>query len=145
MPDEFTVETNNGTLAVEDTGPPGTPVVLLHGAIANLRSWDRVISTLGSGLRAVSFDLPAHGQTRGGTLKFADLAAGLVALVDRLSLERPILVGHSFGGLAVVVAAGSHPSRFAGVMAIDPYLSNHWWARSSHGTQVCRGGLVSGA
>ena len=54
MPDEFTVETSNGTFAVEDTGPPGTPVVLLHGAITNLRAWDRVIPALGPDLRAVA-------------------------------------------------------------------------------------------
>ena len=118
------VETSHGTFAIEDAGPPGIPLLLLHGAVGNLRVWDRVILALGPGYRAVCVDLPGHGRTFVDTLGFPELAAGLVEICDHLRLEDPVVIGHSFGGLAAVVCAGTYPDRFSGAIAIDPYLSN---------------------
>lgn len=119
------IETSRGVFAIEDAGGrAGRSLVLLHGAIANLRAWDSVIPALGDTFRVVSVDLPAHGWTSVDTLMFPGLAAGLVEICARLGLDDPILVGHSFGGLAAVVAAGTYPTRFSGVLTIDPYLSD---------------------
>ena len=118
------VETSHGIIAIEDTGPTGIPLVLLHGAVANLRAWDGVILALGPSFRSISVDLPAHGRTFVDTLGFIDLAAALVEVCDYLRLEDPVVVGHSFGGLAAVATVGAYPGRFSGAIAIDPYLSN---------------------
>ena len=122
------VETTHGTFAIEDAGSPGIPLVCLHGAVANLRAWDGVIPALGPGLRPITIDLPAHGWTLIDTLGFPELAGALVEICDHLQLRDPIVVGHSFGGVAAVVAAGT--GRFSGAIAIDPYLSNQDVRRS---------------
>jgi pimeloyl-ACP methyl ester carboxylesterase len=122
--DPLNVETSHGIIAIEDTGPPGIPLVFLHGAVANLRAWDGVIAALGPAFRAIAVDLPAHGRTFVDPLEFSDLTAVLVEICDYLRLEDPIAIGHSFGGLAAVAAAGARPDHFSAAFAIDPYLSN---------------------
>jgi pimeloyl-ACP methyl ester carboxylesterase len=48
------------------------------------------------------------------------MAADIAAVVDSLSLERFVLVGHSMGGGAALAYAGSHPERIAGLLLLDP-------------------------
>jgi pimeloyl-ACP methyl ester carboxylesterase len=54
---------------------------------------------------------PANISTEGFTL--SDFSHDVVALADKLELERPHLLGHSFGGVVAIDAALSAPSRFS--------------------------------
>jgi pimeloyl-ACP methyl ester carboxylesterase len=125
--------------AVEDrcgeaTGE-STAAILVHGAVANIRAWDGLRDELhdldpSDGaiarpcVRTVAVDLPCHGWTEGGELDIDLCARGVVAIADALGLSNPFLIGHSFGGLVVAAAAARSRARFAGVMVLDPYLSN---------------------
>jgi pimeloyl-ACP methyl ester carboxylesterase len=124
MANALTVETRNGSYAVEVRGNSGAELVFLHGAVANLRAWDLVIFHLQRPFRTVCVDLPAHGQTETEELRFPSVASDLREIVDRLELEQPILVGHSFGALTALITVASYPGRFSGLVVVDPYLSN---------------------
>lgn len=123
------IQTRWGRIAFEDTGGSKSPVVLLHGGASNLRAWDGVISVLETSNRCISIDLPGHGQTRIQPLMFPQLRDALVEICERLGIAQPLLVGHSFGGLASVFAANTR-GLAAAVMAIDPYLSDREVART---------------
>ena len=46
--------------------------------------------------------------------------ADLLGILDALGEERPLLVGHSFGGVVALAFASLHPERTAGVLAWEP-------------------------
>jgi pimeloyl-ACP methyl ester carboxylesterase len=42
-----------------------------------------------------------------------------VAISDALELDRPVLIGHSWGGFLAASVAAAHPGRFSGIVSID--------------------------
>ncbi|MBI4768941.1 MAG: alpha/beta hydrolase [Chloroflexi bacterium] len=93
-------------------GPPdGQPVVLLHGLASNARIWDLVAPRLVErGFRVFALDQRGHGLTDvpPDGYDFATITADLRAFVRALDLERPLLVGHSWGASTVLEYAARH-------------------------------------
>ena len=112
-----------GTLAVDDGGKDGLPVVLVHSLAGTTQQWSEQLRHLRQTRRAVGFDFRGHGRSdapKNGDYTIAGMAADIAATVDSLGLDRFVLVGHSMGGGAALVYAGSHPDRVRGLMLIDP-------------------------
>jgi len=118
------ISTSYGDFAYEVNGGGETTFLLLHGGASNLRAWDGVTTILGVSNRCVVVDLPGHGKTTVEPLKFPDLAHALVEICTEMNIKKPIIVGHSFGGLAAAITAVNHSELLTGVMAIDPYLTD---------------------
>lgn len=82
--------------------------LLIHGASHGAWCWERVIPALADlGHDATAIDLPGHGadQTPRNTVRLADYTR---AVLDHLTTES-ILVGHSFGGFPITLAASEAP------------------------------------
>jgi 3-oxoadipate enol-lactonase len=97
----------------EVTGPADAPVVVLSNSLGtSLAMWDPQRDTL-SGYRVVRYDTRGHGRSPvpGGPSTIADLGDDLVALLDRLEIERASLVGVSLGGMVSLWVAAHHPDR----------------------------------
>src|SRR5215210_1595660 len=112
-----------GTLAVNDGGNGGPGVVLVHSLAGTAQQWSEQLRHLRQRHRAVALDLRGHGRSdppKNGDYTIAGMAADIAATVDSLGLNRFVLVGHSMGGGAAVVYAGTHPERVLGLMLIDP-------------------------
>jgi pimeloyl-ACP methyl ester carboxylesterase len=122
----YSVPARQGDIVVEDTPAAeetdSRTLVFLHGGAANLRSWDGVISSLGN--RCIAIDLPGHGKSTIDPLRFDSLTEVLQDLNEQLGVKKPILIGHSFGGLAAIAAGSLNGDLWGGVMAVDPRLSN---------------------
>jgi pimeloyl-ACP methyl ester carboxylesterase len=110
----------------------GEPVLLLlHGFAASTFTWHAVFDRLAEIGTIIAIDRPGFGLTRRaahddwhGLNPFdheaqADL---LVALLDRLGIERAVLVGHSAGGTVAALAALRQPSRFPGLVLVAPAI-----------------------
>lgn len=98
----------------EIQGQGGPTVVLIHGWSANHRRFDRLRDLLAQHCRVVCYDHRGHGLSH----KTADLDYGLGAfvldllgLLDALELERPVLAGHSMGGMVALQFARAFPER----------------------------------
>ncbi|MEV0593116.1 alpha/beta fold hydrolase [Nonomuraea cavernae] len=105
-----------------DTGGDGTAVVFSHGAGADhLMFRPQVEHLAGHGYRVVTWDLRGHGRSRPGGAPFtAERAAGdLVALLDHLELERPVLAGQSLGGNLAQAVVRQRPGRARGLIVMD--------------------------
>src|SRR5438128_1702358 len=103
-PTEQTLLVNNIRLHLRDWGGEGPPLLLLHGLASSCHIWDLVAPQLRQVSRVIALDQRGHGEsekTEGG-YDFASVTADLRAVVEALQLERPILVGHSWGGNVVV-------------------------------------------
>lgn len=101
----------------------GPPVVLLHGNGALLQ--DFVASTLVDRLagrhRVVAFDRPGFGfstRPRDRLWTPAAQAALLARAFARLGIERPVIVGHSWGALVALALAAEHPSAVRGLVLV---------------------------
>jgi pimeloyl-ACP methyl ester carboxylesterase len=91
----------------------GEPVVLLHGFTSLGSSWLRHgwIDAL-AGLRVITLDLPAHGESNAtDDTSTRHLASLVTALLDELGAERAAVVGFSFGGGVALQLALDAPAR----------------------------------
>lgn len=105
-----------------DVGAGPQTLVFVHGMDSNQKAWRKNIPHLQSSFRCISLDLPNHGASSKGRFPFtpAFFSGLLCDFIDRLRLSRPVLVGHSMGGQAVLRALIDHPQRFERAVLIAP-------------------------
>ena len=121
------IATPMGRVFVSTAGPAsGRPVVLVHGSGAWGGLWGETSTMLASrGYRAIALDLPPFGfsdRPSSHDYRRSTQARRILALVDAMHLDRPVIVGHSFGGGPVLEAAMLAPARFGRVVLVDPAL-----------------------
>lgn len=113
-------EVRGGLLAVQVFEPAAHrgDALFIHGYTGSKEDFSELGPLLAErGYRVVTFD--NRGQHESGHSEHADayaipsLAQDAIALADRFGLERPHLLGHSFGGLVAQRAAVMAPSRWA--------------------------------
>lgn len=103
----------------------GRPVVLLHGLASNARIWELVAPHLQErGMPVLAPDLRGHGLTDkpDGDYGFDTYHRDLAAFLSAMELEKPLLVGHSWGAsLALDYAARTSfgPHAPAGIVLVD--------------------------
>lgn len=98
----------------EVTGPSGVaPLVLVNSLGTELTMWDGQIPRLSRNRRIVRYDTRGHGRSPAppGPYTMDDLGADLVALLDRLEIERADVCGISLGGLTAIWLAANQPAR----------------------------------
>jgi pimeloyl-ACP methyl ester carboxylesterase len=113
-----------------DWGGEGRPAMLLHGLASNARIWDLVAPLIDRRLRVVALDQRGHGQTDkpDGGYDFASITADVAAVVEALALERPLLVGHSWGAQVALQYAADRPHAVSGLALVDGgYLEISAW------------------
>jgi pimeloyl-ACP methyl ester carboxylesterase len=99
-------------IAVTQTGA-GPALVFLHGIGGRARQWRMVAEAVAPSARAILWDARGYGDSPGpGAARFADFAEDLIAVLDRLGIDRVLGVGHSMGGRILIEAALAHPERF---------------------------------
>lgn len=106
-----------------DWGTPGRPpIVFLHGGGLNAHTWDLVCLGLRGDRHCLALDQRGHGDSEWSPeMDYATEShvGDLGAFVDRLGLERFVLVGMSLGGVNGLAWAGRHGRRLAGLVLID--------------------------
>ncbi len=103
-------------------GRSGPPVVLIHGANVNLRDWTFSLSDrLARDYRVLAMDRPGFGYSARGTGDWtpARQATQLRAAASALGVERPILVGHSWGAIVALAWALEVPDDVAGLVSVS--------------------------
>lgn len=97
----------------------GPVVVLAHPIGTSIAVWEPQLASLEGSFRVVRFDARGHGgsATPAGPYAMADLGGDLIALLDRLGIERANLVGQSLGGMTALWVAENAPDRVESVVA----------------------------
>lgn len=101
-------------LSYRDTGGDGTAVVFMHAATGSSRVWEHQIPAFtAAGYRVIAPDRRGFGRTTlaPGGVQPGTAADDLLALIDRLHIDRIHLVGTAAGGFAAIDFALSFPRR----------------------------------
>jgi 3-oxoadipate enol-lactonase len=101
--------------------PGGQPVVLLHGLSDDHGLWRYTVPALADRYATFAVDLPGHGRSDPppDDATIAWFGDRIVALIDALGLDRPVLGGLSMGGGTAQYAALAMPGRLRGLVLVS--------------------------
>jgi pimeloyl-ACP methyl ester carboxylesterase len=92
----------------------------VHGTSAHTGWWHGTVPALAGRHDVVAVDLSGHGDSgRREEYSMAGWSAEVLAVVATLGLDRPVLVGHSIGGLVAAGAAARAPGAVSGLVLLD--------------------------
>jgi len=111
------------------SGSPGADtVVLVHGNSANAWWWQPVADALAAApLRVTALDLRGHGDSdwvRPPAYAPHAYADDIARLIRELGLVRPVVAGHSMGGVATLAFADRFAQLTRAIVAIDVPVSS---------------------
>ncbi len=94
-------------------------LVFVHGVGTNQTIWRSQLRHLNKRTPALALDLPAHG-TNSARVRYtvAELATYLREWLGERQVQRPVLVGHSLGGLAALTVAMQRPQVLTGLIVV---------------------------
>lgn len=131
------IEIDGAQIRYVDRGD-GPAVLLLHGASSNAEDMQLALEGHLDGFRAVYVDRPGLGWSErpDGDWSPEREAALLAELIDRLALDDPVVVGHSWGGAITMRLAIDHPDALSGMVLIGAPLhagvgEAAWYNRAS--------------
>jgi pimeloyl-ACP methyl ester carboxylesterase len=112
-------------LALHDFGGDGPDLLLLHGGGDNLETWRDFAPLLRRDFHIWAYDARGHGRCLAPDVASVDaMVEDVIDVATRL--ERPLVVGHSMGGVNALLAAG-RSDRLRGVVALDGVP--RWWSQ----------------
>ena len=131
----------------------GRPVLCLHTAGAHTGQWRHLLNDheITADHRMIAFDMPWHGKSlppegfeaEEYMLTTEVYIETVLAVIDGLGLEQPILAGCSMGGRIALQLASLHGTRFSGFIAIEAsdfqpaWYDIDWFDRpDAHGGQM---------
>jgi pimeloyl-ACP methyl ester carboxylesterase len=113
-----------------EAGPASGPaVILLHGWPYDIHSYVDVAPLLASaGYRVIVPYLRGYGTTRflsSETVRNGQpsaIAVDIIALMDALNIQKPIIAGYDWGGRTANIIAALWPERCKGMVSVSGYL-----------------------
>jgi pimeloyl-ACP methyl ester carboxylesterase len=106
----YTIQANGLNLYYEEHGQ-GQPLLLIHGGILTGQSWAPYLDAFTKHFRVITPDSRGHGRTNNptGVMSFRALAEDMVALIQALGLEKPLIFGYSDGGQVAIEIGMRYP------------------------------------
>ncbi len=109
---------------VRSGGDGDLPLVVVHGGSGSSRLCEELLSALPDRIRWWAVDLPGHGESPWTPGRYGlDIVGATLAEWAEREIPTPAWwYGHSYGGQAVLAAAGAVPKLFAGLVLGDTPL-----------------------
>jgi len=98
----------------ESAGDESAPPLLLGGSLGTaMAMWEPQVAPLAEHLRVIRYDHRGHGASPvpAGPYEIEDLGRDVLALMDRLGLERASVGGVSIGGMVAMWLGANAPDR----------------------------------
>ena len=109
----------------------GGPVILLHGGFGSLEMFGPNVDALAAGHQVIGVDLQSHGRTPVAKrpMRFETMADDIASLIRQLGLEKPAVMGFSFGGGVALRTAIQHPEVVGRLVLVStPFKAHGWYA-----------------
>lgn len=121
---QFIAVADNVKLEVLDWGGSGRPLVLLTGFGDNAHVFDQFAPKLTGtyhvyGITRRGFGASSHPEPIVANYAADRLGDDVLAVIDSLKLDRPVLAGHSRSGEELSSVGSRHPEKVAGLIYID--------------------------
>jgi N-formylmaleamate deformylase len=115
-------KTNRISIHYSRTGGDKPPLILLHGLMTNGLCWTSLAHTLEKEFDVIMPDARGHGKSSVPDYgyQYEDHANDVAGLINALRLSRPVLLGHSMGGMTAAVVASRKPNILRGLILADP-------------------------
>jgi pimeloyl-ACP methyl ester carboxylesterase len=113
---------NGLKIAYDSAGAGDPPLVFVHGWCCDRSYFSPQFDHFGARHAVASVDLRGHGESEAsadGKYSVEGFADDAAAVIEELGFDRPVVVGHSMGGL-VAMALGARPGATSGVVLVDP-------------------------
>lgn len=109
-------------LAYVDEGKGEPAFVFMHGWTCNRSYFKPQHDHFKAKHRVVSVDLRGHGESDKpkGPYSIRQYADDVAWLIGKLDLDRPVVLGHSMGGVAALELAAEHPQSVRAIVMVDP-------------------------
>jgi 3-oxoadipate enol-lactonase len=103
VPDPTPMKTDDGRFSYEAKGARDLPpLVFLHGIGGAARAWRGQLTAFSDRYRAIAWDMPGYGGSAPlQSVSIPALAGALKDFLHQVGAVKPILVGHSIGGMIV--------------------------------------------
>lgn len=143
-----TIEANGCNFYYELQGQ-GPDIVFIHGEIHGMDYWEYQIPELSREYRCFAYNRRGHARTELTNFGFSlvNQTRDLAALIDKLGLQRPVIIGVAFGTTIAANYAIEHPDRVRGLMLVawselhDAWQYFHRWKQyNDEATQVMEKG-----
>jgi len=101
--------------------PANPPIILMHGWGCNASTLASIQRTASLSHRVYNFDLPGFGDSAEPPAYWGvyDYALWLRKAIEAIGIERPSLLGHSYGGRIAIVYASEHPAEVNKIILVD--------------------------
>ena len=124
MSEQTDVEVEGGHLATFRLGAApadAPPVLAIHGITSTSRTWLAIARELGDRVALIAVDLRGRGRSHRLPSPFGLDAhvRDMIAVLDRLGLERATVAGHSLGAYIAARLATTHPDRVERLVLVD--------------------------
>jgi pimeloyl-ACP methyl ester carboxylesterase len=99
----------------------GKEILCIHGLTANSRFWDCLASALSPRHKIIAMDLRGRGLSDKPPTGYSidDHCKDVLAVMDDLGLDRPVLMGHSLGAFISLAFAAQYPNRVDRLILVD--------------------------
>ena len=104
------IEVNRIDIDYRDEGE-GLPVVFIHAFPLNQTMWDEQVAALRGTCRAITLDMRGFGRSGFGSSSHSidEMASDVRGLMNKLGIDRAVLVGLSMGGYVSLAFYRNHP------------------------------------
>jgi pimeloyl-ACP methyl ester carboxylesterase len=108
----------------------GPGIILVHGASSNLQEFtSSILPELAKTHRVIAFDRPGYGYSQAPSddvwFDPAAVAGLFLQAAAELGVEKPVILGHSWGGSVVMAALVYFPERISGGVLLSG-VAGHW-------------------
>jgi pimeloyl-ACP methyl ester carboxylesterase len=108
--------------------PSAPPILLLHGGNQSAHSWDLVSLHLADRYHVFALDQRGHGDSewsRAADYSVDAMSRDAEAFLETLGIEKPVVFGHSMGGMVTMALAFRRPelARAIAVVDVGPEIS----------------------
>ena len=111
-------------LSYEEAGQGSPPLVFVHGLACHRGFWPEQVKHFSGQHRVVAVDLRGHGGSDAPEQRYTiqALADDVRWMCTQLGVQRPVVVGHSLGGLVALEVAAAQPGQVRAVAMVDSVL-----------------------